>query len=125
MHHLYARTKRWLRRAFPLPFPVRVRVLPPTHKKMEGACGWFLACEEGLSLIYIAEGPENCMAETLIEEWAHALRHAMPIVVDYEGEPHDSHFWTIYGSITNEWRARFAHGGTHHQALSKRGGTKQ
>jgi hypothetical protein len=104
---LFRRTKRWLKRAYPLPFPVRVHTLPQSHPRMDGACGWFVVEGEGRYRIYIAIAQDSCMAETLIEEWSHALRHAMPLDVDYDGEPHDAHFWGIYGAITNSWRSRF------------------
>tara|TARA_E500000081_G_scaffold129118_1_gene137895 strand:- start:359 stop:589 length:231 start_codon:yes stop_codon:yes gene_type:complete len=45
-------------------------------------------------------------SETLIEEWAHALRETLAIPVDYESEAgmHDVFFWQIYGRLINEWR---------------------
>lgn len=104
---LFVRTKKWLRSMYPVPFRVRVCTLPGDHPKMFGCAGWFIPNDEGVSLIYVAVGIDEVMAETLIEEWSHALRHAMPLTVDYEGEAHDEHFWVTYGRITNAWRKRF------------------
>lgn len=43
------------------------------------------------------------MAETLLEEWAHVLRHECP--VPYEGDDvHDAVFWSILARITKEYR---------------------
>lgn len=106
MSGLFQKTKRWLRKQYPVPFRVRVYVLQQSDSRMQGACGWFL-WREKCSIIYIAETFESSMSETLLEEWAHALRHAMPLEVDYDGEPHDAYFWTIYGQVTNAWRQRF------------------
>lgn len=104
---LYARTKRWLRTNYPVPFPLVVYKRDASSKEMAGVAGWFIATEDGGGVIYISETIDAHMAETLLEEWAHALRHAMPIEVDYEGEPHDSLFWVTFGEITNEWRREF------------------
>jgi hypothetical protein len=104
---LFAQTKAWLRRTYPVPFPVRVYCLSKDSPKVRGCAGLFVTYGPEKSFIYIAEANEGHMAETLIEEWSHALRHAMPLDVDYEGEAHDEHFWVTYGRITNAWRKRF------------------
>lgn len=104
---LFARTKAWLRRNYPVPFVVRVYTLDAGDERVVGCAGLFLPVDGGVSLIYIVVANEGVMSETLIEEWSHALRHAMPLRVDYEGEAHDEHFWVTYGKITNDWRKRF------------------
>lgn len=104
---LFQRTKRWLRRNYPCPLTLTVRVRPPHDEFMLGVAGWFVPEESGYGTIYIAQGADGNMSETLIEEWCHALRHACPLLVDYEGEPHDMIFWSIYGEVTNKWRTQF------------------
>ena len=111
---LYERTKRWLRRNYPCPFTVRIRRKDASDAVMSGARGWFMADRDD-AVIYIAGGCDVGMAETLIEEWAHALRHALPMPVDYEVEPHDPLFWATYGLITNDWRQSFF--GESHEAF--------
>jgi hypothetical protein len=103
---LFKKTKAWLRRTFPVPMKIRVYVLESSDSRMKGCLGWFIADGDDKAVIYISRGPDQTMSETLIEEWAHALRHATPLKVDYEGEAHDEHFWVTYGRITNAWRKR-------------------
>jgi hypothetical protein len=41
------------------------------------------------------------MAETLIEEYCHLLRHDTPVPIE---DDHDAIFWAILGSVTKHWR---------------------
>lgn len=41
------------------------------------------------------------MADTLLEEYCHVLRHDCPLPVTDE---HDSLFWAILGEVTKQWR---------------------
>jgi len=104
---LFERTKRWLRKEYPVPLAIRVYVLDQADEKMNGCAGWFIFVGEGKAIIYIAHTNAGAMSETLIEEWAHAIRHVTPLEVDYENEAHDEHFWVTYGRITNAWRRKF------------------
>jgi hypothetical protein len=98
----YHRTKRWLRKNYPLPFPVRILLRPPkTMPKQYGAFWW----DGERGLIHISDtGHDGHMAETLIEEWVHGMRQATPVRVDYEGEAHDAAFWALYGEVVTRWR---------------------
>lgn len=87
---------RWLRRTYPTKTPVIVRVV----NNIPGALGICLI-GDGRALIRIALGSEQLMNETLLEEWAHVLRHDTPVeCVD----DHDAIFWAIYGAICKKWR---------------------
>lgn len=99
---IYARTKDWLRKNYGLPFPCRIIVV--SVGRIPGCMGEFRWHEER-GLIRIANNlTQALMAETLLEEYAHAIRHSLPVGVDYEGEPHDGMFWAIYGELVNKWR---------------------
>ena len=103
---LFERTRKWLRREYKLPFRVQVRVVDDT--KLPGMWGCFEWDGERGS-IYIRNSLSQAHAsETLIEEWAHAMRQSLAITVPYDQEPHDPHFWLIYGEIVTEWRRIFA-----------------
>lgn len=86
---------RWLRRHYPTRTPVIVRVgnVPGAH----GIC----AIGDNRALIRLTQGHEQMMKETLLEEWAHVLRHDTPVpCVD----DHDAIFWAILGTVTKKWR---------------------
>lgn len=86
---------RWLRQHFPARTPVIVRV-----GNVPGAHG---ICEIGgdRALIRLTAGHEQMMKETLLEEWAHVLRHDTPVPCD---DDHDAIFWAILGAVTKKWR---------------------
>jgi len=92
------RAVRFLRKEFPVPIPVTVRM----HKEMKGLCGCVLI-EEGQTraLIRIAEDSDYVMCETLMEEWAHILRHLVHVPIEKE---HDQIFWAIYGEVIMKFR---------------------
>lgn len=101
--NVYERTKRWLRKKYPLPWKCRVQLVP--ESAIPGCMGEFRWLGDR-GLIRIQKGlSASSKAETLIEEHAHALRHALPVSVDYDGEPHDAMFWAIYGVLVNCWRS--------------------
>lgn len=100
---LYPRTKKWLRHNYPLPWPCRIRLTE--ENTIKGCLGQFLHDGERGLIRICKQSPMPTQAETLIEEYAHALRHALPLGVDYEGEPHDAIFWAIYGELINNWRS--------------------
>jgi len=53
-------------------------------------------------LIRLRAGDDDASAaETLIEEWSHALRSECPV---REIDDHDALFWAIYSTITKHWR---------------------
>ena len=103
---LFERTRKWLRKEYPLPFRVTIRRV--SDDRLKGMWG---VCEIGDKsvLILVRENlSQGHASETLIEEWAHALRETLAITVPYDGEPHDAHFWLIYGEIVVKWRTKFA-----------------
>ena len=105
---LFDRTRRWLRKEYPLGYPVTIRVVKDERIPKMWGC-FELDAEPMRGLILIRSSLSQAHAsETLIEEWAHALRETLKIPVPYDGEPHDSHFWLIYGEIVTKWRDRFA-----------------
>lgn len=87
---------RWLRRHFPTTTPVIVRLVP----SIPGAHGICLI-GDGRALIRLSHSSEQMMKETLIEEWAHVLRHETPVPSD---DDHDAIFWAIYGAVCKKWR---------------------
>lgn len=101
---VFARTKRWLRGTYPLPFRCRVQVVKAAV--IPGCLGEFRWLGDRGLIRIRAESSESLKAETLLEEHAHAIRHAVPMQVDYEGEPHDAVFWAIYGELVNKWRVQ-------------------
>lgn len=89
---------RWLRRNYPLRHKCSIRIRPPgrlpgLHGEME-----FLGKR---IVIRIAQNTDEVMLETLIEEYAHAIRHECAVPVQNE---HDHVFWAIYGTITMHFR---------------------
>ena len=89
---------RFLRREFPVPIAVTVRL----HKEMKGLCGCVLIEEEtNRAVIRIAEDADHVMAETLMEEWAHIIRHLVHVPIEKE---HDQIFWAIYGEVIMKFR---------------------
>ena len=95
------RLSRWLRRHYPLRHKATVRVLPPAslpglHGEME-----FTETKPARIRIRIAHSSDEVMMETLVEEYAHAIRHECGVPVQNE---HDHLFWAIYGHITMHYR---------------------
>ncbi len=98
MPSMLHKVAKWLRRKFPTNTPVRVVVV----KNLPGMYGLCHVTNEK-AIIRISKTSEHMMAETLLEEWAHVLRHECP--VPYEGEDlHDAVFWSILARITKEYR---------------------
>ena len=90
------KTTLWLRRHDPTPTPVivkEVRHMPGDHGE--------ITIGNGRALIRIASSTESLMAETLIEEYCHLLRHDTPMPID---DDHDAIFWAIMGHVTKHWR---------------------
>lgn len=56
---------------------------------------------EGRALIRITAASESLMADTLLEEYCHVLRHDCPIPQE---DDHDAIFWAILGIVTKKWR---------------------
>lgn len=101
---VYDATKSWLRKQYPLPWKCRVQLVPESvMPESMGEFRWL--GDRGLIRIQ-KELSESSKAETLIEEHAHALRHAVPVAVEYYVEPHDAIFWAIYGVLVNSWRSQ-------------------
>lgn len=87
---------RWLKRRYPPPMPIVVRVTR-SQPDLHGVC----LVGDGRALIRISAASETVMQETLLEEYCHVLRHCCPLPVDDE---HDALFWAILGAVTTEWR---------------------
>jgi len=92
------KTSGWLRRHFPTRTPVRVTIVP-NLPGMHGLC--HVTAEK--ATIKISRASEHMMAETLLEEWAHVLRHECPVPYDGDDD-HDAVFWSILARITKEYR---------------------
>lgn len=99
---LFAKTKSWLRRKYPLPYRISIRLVAPTS--LPGAYGTFFWDGNRGSIHLRSTLSEEHASETLLEEYAHALRQSLAVPVDYDGEPHDAHFWLVYGALVSEWR---------------------
>jgi len=86
----------WLRRHYPARTPIVVRVA----KKMPGLHGVCLI-GDGRALIRITSAQDTLMADTLLEEYCHVLRHDCPLPIK---DDHDAVFWAILGEVTKAWR---------------------
>ena len=91
-----SRVSQWLRRRFPAPMPVQIRVV----KRQPNLHGIVFISEER-ALIRITQDTDALMGETLLEEWAHVLRSACPLPLH---DDHDALFWAILAAITKEYR---------------------
>lgn len=69
-------------------------------KKQPGLHGLCLI-GEGRALIRITSAIESVMADTLLEEYCHVLRHDCPLPIH---DAHDAVFWAILGEVTKAWR---------------------
>lgn len=99
---MLAKTKAWLKKRYPLPFRVTIRVV--SDASLPGAYGvWQWDGRRGFIQLRRSLSDEHA-AETLLEEYAHAIRHTLAVPVDYDDEAHDGHFWLVYGAIVTEWR---------------------
>tara|TARA_B000000557_G_C20456525_1_gene309482 strand:+ start:184 stop:507 length:324 start_codon:yes stop_codon:yes gene_type:complete len=90
---------RWLRRHYPVKRPVRVRIVPPSK-----AGDWDGLCTYDKKSVYIqlrAGLTDGEAAETLLEEWSHALRSECPLQIEDE---HDQLFWAIYSKLQMHYR---------------------
>lgn len=86
----------WLRRHYPATMPVVVRT-----SRMTDCHGKCLIGEER-ALIRLAESDSDTIqCETLLEEWAHVLRHESPVPCQ---DDHDQIFWGILATITKHYR---------------------
>ena len=87
---------RFLRRNYPVPIPVTVRV----HAEMKGLCGLCLI-DDDRALIRLTKDDDQIMCETLVEEWSHIIRHLVHVPIEKE---HDMIFWAIYGDVIMKYR---------------------
>lgn len=79
--------------------PVRVRIVPPSK-----AGDWDGLCTYDKKSVYIqlrAGLTDGEAAETLLEEWSHALRSECPLQIEDE---HDQLFWAIYSKLQMHYR---------------------
>lgn len=88
--------RQWLRRHFPTKTPVVIRV----HRSQPGLHGQVLI-GDGRALVRVTKDTDAMMCESLLEEWAHVLRHDTPIPIEDE---HDPIFWAILAAVTKKWR---------------------
>jgi hypothetical protein len=96
--------KRRLRRRHPTGWPVRVLWVPPHVLRVEHDCPThgdadFLGDCGLIRLSHNAS--QEAAVETLLHEWAHLLRHLLPI--GRNRMAHDGMFWTIYGGLLDDW----------------------
>lgn len=99
---MLSKTKSWLKKRYPLPFRISIRIVPDA--RLPSAYGvWQWDGERGLIQLRRSLSDEHA-SETLLEEYAHAIRESLAIPVDYEHEAHDGHFWLVYGALVTEWR---------------------
>lgn len=93
---------RFLRRTYPATTKCRISVVP--QNKCEGMWGYFQETTAGRAVICLsAAQSDRQMQETLLEEYAHLLRHDVPIPVP-EDDAHDGIFWAILGELTRKYR---------------------
>lgn len=93
---------RWLRKHYPIKRRLTIRVYDsPRMVRLCGHVHGFAHIEEKRAVVRIALAPIALMEETLLEEYAHLVRHETPVPVTKE---HDSIFWAILGQITMHYR---------------------
>lgn len=53
-------------------------------------------------IVLSASQSEHQLHETLLEEYAHVIRHDVPI--PYDDDDHDAIFWAILAALTKHYR---------------------
>lgn len=96
------RLSRWLRRHYPTKRRVTIRTYG-SHKMAQrfGPYHGLAQIGEDFAIIRLTMAAPSMMEETLLEEYAHVIRHETPIPVRKE---HDAIFWAILGAITMHYR---------------------
>jgi len=100
---LLRKFQRWAKKNFPVPYPLRWYLRPPS--KLPGMLGYFEFNEEDhRGIIVIADTcGVDAFIDTLCEELAHART---AYLCDEDEDPHTPGFWAEYGRIvgaSREW----------------------
>lgn len=98
---------RWLRRRWPLASPVRVVRVGPAVLARDHPGGAYGDCQRDTSsgrftIRIVNVGSADALVETLIEEWAHALRWHLPQYGD-GADWHDDIFGAIHNRVRKMW----------------------
>lgn len=103
--YTFNEAKRWLRRKFPLQYPVRVRLVPRSviakHETESVGCSLF--DHTGCEILIDRSANADARIEHLHEEWAHLLRWHLPLESETHPDEHDPIYDVIYGRIKRTW----------------------
>jgi hypothetical protein len=102
---LLRKLKRWAEDRFPLTYPVRVYLRPPT--RMGGHLGYFDFDDEAeRGVIALSETLDHsALIETFLEEYAHARTTYLVDTNDNDEDPHHHpSFWAEYGRLVKSAR---------------------
>lgn len=103
--------KKWLRRNFPLKYPLRIlRVQHKTIVDNDGGTyeaeydGYYILHKDNTHKILLdKELKEKKLIETLLHEYAHAIQADNG---GMNGAPHDDEFQNIHKKILRKWAAK-------------------
>jgi hypothetical protein len=103
--YTFFEAKRWLRRKFPLNYPVRVRLVGRAviAKHHLDAVGCSIFCSSGCVILIDRSASADNRIEHLHEEWAHLLRWHLPLDSEAAPDEHDAIYDLIHGRIKRAW----------------------
>lgn len=103
--YTFHEAKRWLRRHFPLQYPVRVRLVARVviAREHEDAVGFSTFDQSGCEVLIDKAASADNRIEHLHEEWAHLLRWHLPLPSETHPDEHDAIYDLIHGRIKRAW----------------------
>jgi hypothetical protein len=103
--YTFNEAKRWLRRKFPLQYPVRVRLVPRAaiNRVHPDSVGFSTFEHTGCEILIASSESADNRIEHLHEEWAHLLRWHLPLESNDKPNEHDDIYYLIYGRIKRAW----------------------
>jgi hypothetical protein len=99
----------WAQEKFPLPYPIRCYIRPPSalrdchNNSLLGYFEYDYDEERGIIVIANNVGRESFI-DTCAEEWAHARTNYL---WDDQEDPHTASFWAEYGRIIGAVREHY------------------
>jgi len=97
--------KRWLRKRFPLRYPVRVRLVSSARLHVEHghAVGFCTFDGTRCEILITKSASLDARIEHLHHEWAHIIRWHLPLESETKPDEHDPIFDLIHGRIRRAW----------------------
>jgi hypothetical protein len=99
--------KRWLRKRFPIKYPVRVRLVSQATLRQHDDDAWGFSTFDatGCEVFIDRAASMDNRIEHLHEEWAHLLRWHLPLESETAPDEHDAIYDLIHGRIKREWNS--------------------